>query len=410
MMNCRPPLHFPAPALTATILALAFGLVGLASAESRVWTNDSGQSIQAEIQSATKTEVILQMANGKNYPVPIASLSEADQKYITEWLARKPSPTPKDGDTPNTEPSGDEFENWDTPWPTIVSSDNDPDIQELGQNEEGSWVYHSPNYEFVVDTVLSKSVVKRFAVLFEATAEYVRSMPMSMAKARSEKRHQILLFETRAAYYGAGAPTGSAGVYMPGKDVIMVPLTSLGVEKKGNRYIVDYDKGNKTLPHEITHQLTDRIYYQQGVVGWFTEGMAEYIGVTPYRSGKFNVKTVLNYLRDYVTAYGRDGSGGRNIGEDIFLPDLKKWMNQSYGQFLANPQVNYGCGALIFYYFAHMDGDKDAANLIAFCKALKEGKKGDEAFEALLAGRTWDQLEEDIKRGWSSRGAKFEFQ
>jgi hypothetical protein len=47
---------------------------------------------------------------------------------------------------------------------------------------------------------------------------------------------------------------------------------------------------------------------------------------------------------------------------------------------------------------------------INFCKAIKAGKKGDEAFAALLAGRTWDELEEDIKRGWSSRGAKFEFQ
>ena len=408
-MNCRSSLHSPVRILTAAILVFAFGLDSSVFAESRTWTNDTGRSIQAEIQSATQSEVILQMANGKNYPVPIASLSEADQKYIAEWLAKKPAPAPKDGDSPKTEPSGEAFENWDAPWPTIVSSDNDPEIKELGQDENGDWVYHSPHYEFVVDTVLSKSVVKRFAVLFEATAEYVRSMPMSMAKARSEKRHRILLFETRTAYISAGAPGDSAGVYMSGKDIIMVPLTSVGVEKVGRRFIVDHDKSNKTLPHEITHQLTDRIYYQEGVRGWFTEGMAEYIGVTPYRSGKFNVKTVLSYLRDYVTAYGRDDSGGRAIGEDILLPDLKEWMHQPYDQFVANPQINYGCGALIFYYFAHMDGDKDAANLIAFCKALKEGKKGDEAFDALLAGRTWDQLEEDIKRGWSSRGAKIEF-
>ena len=401
----RPRSRFATP--VALLAILGFSL--FASAESRIWTNDTGKSIEAEIQSATKTEVILKMANGNDYPVPITSLSEADQKYIKEWLAKKPTPTPGNGDSPKSEPSGEIFENWDDPWPTIVSSDIDPEIEELGQDEKGRWVFHSPHYEFICDTVLSKSVVKRFAVLFEATAEYVRSMPMSMAKARSEKRHRILLFESKSSYYSAGAPVGSAGVYMPSKDVIMVPLTSLGVEKVGNRFIVDHDKGNKTLPHEITHQLTDRIYYQKGVVGWFTEGMAEYIGVTPYRSGKFNVKTVMTYLREYVTGYGKDGSGGRAIGEDIILPDLKEWMNQSYGQFLANPQVNYGCGALIFYYFAHMDGDKDATNLIAFCKALKEGKKGDGAFEALLAGRTWDQLEEDITRGWSSRGAKFEF-
>lgn len=417
-MKIRLSLPFFAHRRSLGLLLLPLTCVGLfaicdARAEPRSWTNDAGRTIEAEIESATKQQVILKTGDGNSYPVPVASLSAADQEFIKQWLgenAPTSSPAPSSDASPRSEPYDEKFENWSEPWPQLISSDIDPDITELGQDEDGNWVFHSPNYEFVCDTVLSGSVVKRFAVLFEATAEYVRAMPLSMAKARSEKRHRILLFETKEAYWSAGAPQGSAGVYMPGKDVIMVPLPSLGVEKVGNRFIVDHDKGNKTLPHEITHQLTDRTYYQDGVVGWFTEGMAEYIGVTPYRSGKFNVKTLMQYLKDYVTAYGKDGSGGRAIGEDIRLPDLKAWMSQSYGDFLNNPQVNYGSGALIFYYFAHMDGDGDAANLISFCKALKEGKKGDEAFDALLAGRSWDKMEEDIVAGWRSRGAKFEFE
>ncbi len=84
-------------------------------------------------------------------------------------------------------------------------------------------------------------------------------------------------------------------------------------------------------------------------------------------------------------------------------------MLQSYGSFLNNPQVNYGSGALIFYYFAHMDGEKDGAALLEFCKALKSGKKGEEALEALRAGRTWKELEESITDSWRSRGVRFIF-
>lgn len=395
--------------IQATLHAFVLIALGLlfqfnpAKAETRDWKNKAGKIIKAEISSATKEEVVLKMANGKNYKVAVDSLSDADQKFITKWLSEQSKGPAK------TEPGGEEFENWEEDWPKLVSSDNDPDIIDEGVDEEGRYVFKSPRYEFICDTKLSKSMVKRFAVLFEATNEYIRAIPFSMAKARSEKRHKILLFETKEAYFSAGAPQGSAGVYMPSKDVIMVPLTSLGVKKVGKRFVVDSKKGNKTLPHEITHQLTDRVYYAKGASGWFSEGMAEYVGLTPYRSGKFTVSTVLQPMKAYVTAYGKDGSGGRAIGDEVDLPPLKDWMLQSYASFLSKPQINYGSGALIFYYFAHMDGEKDGAALLAFCKALKGGKKGEEALEALLAGRTWKELEKSISDSWRSRGVRFNF-
>lgn len=395
---------FQATLRPMVLIALGFlFLSNHAYAEMRDWKNKAGKTIKAEINSATKEEVVLKMANGKNYKVAVNSLSEADQKFIVKWLSEQSKGPVK------TEPSGEEFENWEEAWPKLVSTDNDPEIIDKGLDEGGKYVFQSPRYEFICDTKLSKSVVKRFAVLFEATNEYIRAIPFSMAKARSEKRHKILLFETREAYFSAGAPQGSAGVYMPSKDVIMVPLTSLGVKKVGKRFVLDTGKGNKTLPHEITHQLTDRVYYQKGAQGWFSEGMAEYVGVTPYRSGKFTVSTVLQTMKAYVTEYGKDGSGGRAIGDEVHLPSLKEWMLQSYGSFLQKPQINYGSGALIFYYFAHMDGEKDGAALLEFCKALKSGKKGEDALQALLAGRTWAELEESISNSWRSRGVRFTF-
>jgi hypothetical protein len=56
-----------------------------------------------------------------------------------------------------------------------------------------------------------------------------------------------------------------------------------------------------------------------------------------------------------------------------------------------------------------MDGDKDAANIKSFLKALKEGKQVPEAFEPLLAGRSWEEMEADITKSWRSRGVKINF-
>jgi hypothetical protein len=82
---------------------------------------------------------------------------------------------------------------------------------------------------------------------------------------------------------------------------------------------------------------------------------------------------------------------------------------QEYDSFTANSNLNYGIAALVVYYFFHMDGDKDAANLKAFLKALKEEKTAPQAFEYLLAGRSWDEMEAAITQGWRSRGVKINF-
>ena len=189
----------------------------------------------------------------------------------------------------------------------------------------------------------------------------------------------------------------------------MVPLTSLGVKKLGSSYTVDYGESNKTLPHELAHQLTDRFYYAKGARGWFSEGLAEYVGVTPYRSGNFSVSKTLRAAKDYATEYGREGNGGRALGDDINAPGLKKYMLQDYGSFTSNSNFNYGLGLLITTYFFEIEGKGDRVAITAFLKALREGKQGEEALKELLQGRTYNELSKDISKGWKSRGVTINF-
>lgn len=390
------------------VFALALILMlpwGQAAAQFRTWTNNDGKEIEAEMVRATDAEVVLKMKEGgRSYTVPLAMLSEADVAHVKKTLAAGAGSNGNEGEINLG------FENWSEEWPKLISGEVSPEVDVVEENEEARrFVYRSPRYEYVCDVKLTKNVVKRFAVLFEATNDFVRALPLSMAKARQEKRHQILLFETEQSYLRAGGPPGSAGVYIGGKDVIMVPLTSLGVIKGAGGYRVDYDEGNKTLPHEILHQLTDQAYFAPGSMGWFTEGLAEYVAVTPYRSGKFVVRGNQSAIEEYVTAYGEDKKGGRALGKEIRVPELRSFMLQDYASFTGNANFNYGVGLLVTYYFCHWDGDGDGARLKEFLKGLKRGERGDDALKLLLDGRSWDEMEEEIAKAWRSRGVTLNF-
>lgn len=368
--------------------------------EVRDWTNSAGKTISAELIDVSEGNAVLDVG-GRNFEVPIATLSEEDQAFITEWSKSAPADTASDA---SIKP------NWDGEWPKLVSADISQEIEEKGE-KDGDYIYLSAHYEFICDVNLNTSVVKRFSLLFEATNQFCRQLPLGMVKPFREERHKIHLFETRDAYESKGGPPDSAGVYISrgGEGDILVPLTSLGVKKVGSSYSVDYKAENTTLSHEITHQLTDEEYYRDGSNGWFTEGLAEYISNSGYRSGKFNVDDIQK-LKATVTAYGEDNRGGNALGEEFTAPDLNEFFTQDYWSFVANSQLNYGLGALVVYYFFHMDGDKDASNIKNFLKGLKEGKKVPEMYEPLLAGRTWDEMEADITKSWRSRGVRINFQ
>lgn len=409
-----------------------FGMLGLLSCgglEARTWTDTKGRDLEAEIVGKTLLTVDLKLAsNGKVVTVDLKKLSQEDRNFVASWNEAG-GETPEGGKPkldegerrggnrpadPSGMPRGEKGVNeayFQGEWPTLISADVGMDIEET-RGAEGEFIYKSPHYEFICNAELSGSVVKRFALLFEATYLYMRALPLGNSKAHSEsgKRYKIYLFETMDQYHRAGGPPGSAGVFMGRKQIIMVPFPSLGLIKGSSSWRVDYDRTNKTLPHEIAHQITDEEFFQTGSRGWFSEGLAEYVAATPYRSGKFSVNSADRAIEEYVTSFSRKDNRGRNLGSEIKVPDLKTFMDLPYSSFAGgNANFNYGVGALLVTYFCHYDGEGDAANLKNFLRALKSGKNGDEAQKELLAGRTWDELEADIEKQWSRRGVDIEF-
>lgn len=303
-------------------------------------------------------------------------------------------------------------DNFDAEWPKLVKTSS-PDIMIIKEDDEArEFIYHSPNYEFISDVKLSQNVIKNFSTLFEATRLYCQQMPLSLVKAHipdGEMKFKILLFGNRQDYLKNGGPQSSAGVYYPNTCTILVPLSSLGVKKVGSSFMFDYKSSNKALPHEITHQLTNTEYLSAGARGWFSEGLAEYVAMTAYRSGKFMVNANLKDIRASVTEGSKKDGKGRYLGDEFTAPDLKNFMMMDYKEFVINANLNYGLGALLTYYFLHMDGEGERKRINAFLVSLNEGKKGEEAIKMLLDGRSYDELEADIAKAWRSRGVKINF-
>lgn len=393
--------------LPSRLLAAALLLLFAPSGLSKTWTDKGGRKMEAELLSADEKTAVFRLANGKEVRVEIDRFAEADQELLRAWKPAEKADPPADDDQPV-----DKGANFDAPWPKKVSFDGDPDIKTVEEDKEKSrFIYESANYRFICDVRLSQSVVKGFAVMFEATHCYCRELPLGLSGGeKKDGKYPILLFEEKEDYIKAGGPPSSAGVFIGGKGVVMVPLTSLGVRPVGSGYMLDRDKANGTLVHEITHQLTPHPYYRKGAMGWFSEGIAEYITATPYRAGNFKVASNFDDIRAYATGYGKDDTRGRALGESIKAPALKQFFLMSYEDF-AGPRANfnYGLGLLLTTYFLHLDGDGDGARIKRFLGALRDGKTGQQALDLLLDGRSYEDLEEAIAKAWKRKGVEIEF-
>jgi hypothetical protein len=377
---------------------IALGTV--AHAESRLWVDDQGREVRAEFSGLSEDgqSVQLKLDNRSITPFPLARLSDACRAYVRDATAAR---------------ALDEKYNFREPWPEFIGFREDPEIKIIREDPgAGEFIYESMNFRYVCDVKLRSSVVRGFALLFESTHLYCKMIPIGMGDGvRTDGKYLIKLYENTSDYFKAGAPPNSAGVFMGGRNLIKVPLESVGVRKVGSSYTLDRSTSNRVLAHEITHQLTPPAYFGRGQFNsWFIEGIAEYVAVTPYRTGQYSTRTSRRAAVDYATGFSRVDNRGRNIGTEIKISSLQAFMDMPYAQFVgSNGNFNYAVALLLTYYFIHFDGDGDASNLRAYKRALIEGKDKEAATLVLLNGRSFGELEAAVEKAWRRHGVRFSF-
>jgi hypothetical protein len=75
--------------ITTTVCAAVLLFAPMSSAQ-REFTSSDGKKLQAEIETASETDVTLKREkDGKNFTIPLARLSEEDQKFVAAWLAKR---------------------------------------------------------------------------------------------------------------------------------------------------------------------------------------------------------------------------------------------------------------------------------------------------------------------------------
>ena len=390
--------------------------VSQSSSLARTFTNASGASIEAEVVEIVGDKVVLSM-KGKNYPVPIASLSKEDQDFLKAWSAKKETPEPGKamagtlGDF-----DGVQLGNW----PSFIESGDEGKEYQINENEDGSYTYQSPHFEFHVPERLSISVVREFARIFEATYQFLDQAPFGLAPSPAGSgKYQTHLFKTRADYQANGGPANSGGVFTysysfrqggnPGeikfnKALIKIPMPSLGVEYTGTRYIIDHDKRNTTLIHEIVHQVMMR--WLPVMPTWMSEGFAEFVESQDYSKGRYKLNSMVRSVKEKTP----------NAREFTMVP-LERLMTISgrewsaeLGSSLSAGRKNYASAKLLLTYFAMLEGNGKGEALVEYLKAVSSGVPKEEAAkETLLKGRSYAEMEAEVVEKWKKEGVRITF-
>ncbi|MCX6836532.1 MAG: SHD1 domain-containing protein [Verrucomicrobia bacterium] len=373
----------------------------------RTWTSADGRKMEAAFVTLEGDAVKVRLANGSTVDVPLARLSAADQTF-----AKSQTATPAASSTAPGEVAASKI------WPRSFSLPDRPEVVVVKEDsEKNEYIYRSPHYEFQCDSKLGSNVVREFGRIFESTWMLNCMLPLDL-KPQPEKLREIFLarlFTQKSDYMEAGGIEGSAGVYMSGKKALMVPLQSLGVKMVGSRVSLENnsDDDMATLIHEITHQMMN--HWLGRLPTWYIEGSAEYVEMLEYkRNGGFSLIGLGRQLQGYARRMNYSG-GGKSFTmidlEELMTIDGRRWA-AALGQNGAATE-NYGSAGLLTYYFYHLDGNGDAANIIAYLRELENAKTNEEEQAAvkkhLMRERTYAQLGEDVKKALRKEGIDISF-
>jgi hypothetical protein len=385
----------------------------------RVWKSADGKTVEAAFIALEGESVKIKGKNGAVFSVPLTRLSPEDQTWARSQAAPAASTTANPATTADSPPA-------EKTWPRSVGLDDKPEVTVVKEDAATKeFIYRSPHYEFICDSRLGANVVREFGRMFEATYLLNCKLPLDLKPKPEPLREffQAKLFTNEDDYMKDGGLPGSAGIYMRSDKALKVPLSSLGVKMVGSRVTLDKagDDDNATLIHEITHQMMN--HWLRHLPTWFTEGSAEYTEILEYNaSGRFTLSGLRGRLKDYAQQANYWQTGPMKM---LDLKELMEIESDAWAAALERPVKipdvtgatqagqNYGSAGLLTYYFYHVDGKGDAANIIAWLRDIEAGgREVDEPAltkKHLLRERTYEQLAADVKKGLKKEGIDVEF-
>jgi len=303
-------------------------------------------------------------------------------------------------------------------WPRSVSLTGTPEVNTVTEDEKKSeYIYHTDHFEFCCDAPVGPDAVRHFARVFEATWLLNCQLPLDLRPAPETMRKwfRARILSTDEAYTATGAPNGSAGYYSRSEKTIFVPISSLGmklIDQKQKRVMTEHSvEANDTLIHEITHQMMSRWLPKLPV--WFSEGSAEYTGMSDFVHGRFFLSNNEARLKTHLRSRSAQQKGPSTLRFAMLKPsellalDHGTWANGLAGS--AGSQ-NYASALLLTYFLYHLDGDPNASKIVAWLRAIEVGTPSESAFRAtVLADRTVSQLEVALLQAYRKIGIEIDY-
>jgi hypothetical protein len=276
--------------------------------------------------------------------------------------------------------------------------------------QTGEFNYRVPPYEFRSDTKLGPDALRDFARVFKAAWLLNCLLPLDLRPTPEKDRDAFVakIFRSYADYHAAGGMPGSSGTYIREQGVILVPLESIGVKIVSDRVQTERSDRHETLIHEITHQMMNA--WLPRLPTWFIEGSAEYTAMAEYIHGRFYMSQMQDRLRNYLKMRGqKDRQIVMRFPAALMTTDSATWA-QALGSNPYAANANYSSAAILTYYFYHLDGNGDAAHVIAWLRDLERGRLPAEALEEhLVRGRNPEKLANDIVKAFHLIGMKVDF-
>jgi hypothetical protein len=323
----------------------------------RAWKTAEGAPFTATLLGFDGATATFKMPNGQAARAPLDKLSAEDQAFLAEWQKRQPIKVVLP-EVAGVDPAALKIE--------IVGEDAAAE----------KFVYRTPHFEFESQGKFNTALLREVARNFEATYELVKALPWGILPEPENGAHfKARLLKDKAAYFAAGGPPNSSGVYKRGEALFMVPFESIGVKVLGKSYAKDDDFDYSTLVHELTHQMMHASLPL--LPQWVIEGCAEYTSNLPLKTGRFRVSAAKNGLKDYLDFLKKRALHG--VPEPYPLDQLFGVSNQQWNSILAQDPLSsrrlYFTSYLLVYYFMHLDGAGDGQRFARFFREVGEPRR-----------------------------------
>lgn len=304
-------------------------------------------------------------------------------------------------------------------WPTRVSVPKDVELQPGNSSTQQGFSYSSNNFVYLSPVPLQPEAQKTVARLCEcayaANKAIGEVIPVPRATAdRGDKKFMVQLQPNMEAYYAAGGPRNSAGVFMGAlrktgappteadiaMDKVMIPFPSVGIGMSGRVEREDIDT------HALVHELTHQQFLLNALPIWANEGWAEYVGYVPYVGEDLDFSQGFSLILH--KAKERAAHGGLDF--DFKLADFFTMDQQTMYGYMPQGKDTYLLSAMTVAFFVHLDGKKGVEAMKSYLQALLDGKSHEDAAQELIKPyRTAELLEKRFIRAWKSKKVKVSF-